>query len=614
MKGTKENLYDVKYILVTDVGSTTSKARFFQKKGDEYRYVISGEAPTTVEAPFEDVTVGVQNAIKEIEELTGHKILSEDEKRKIIMPRKSEKVGVDLYCTTSSAGGGLQMMVTGVVKVMTAESAERAALGAGAIIMDVLSTDDGYKEYERIKRLRSLRPDMILMAGGVDGGNVGHVMEMAEMIYAAEPKTRLGILYELPIVYAGNKQIRVQIKERLGEKFALKIVENVRPKLDIEETVGARNAVHELFMEHVMSHAPGYDKLMEWTDIPILPTPAAEGMMMQTLAKAHHTNVIGVGLGGATTNIYSIYNERFVRSVSANLGMSYSISNVLKQAGVENILRWVPFDVDEASLSNSLRNKMIRPTTLPETLRDLMIEHAVAREAIRLGFEHHKQLARALRGLKRERDVGSFFDQELIGLRTYIEMINIKMIAGTGGLLSHAPRRVQAALMLIDGFQPEGVTRLYVDSVFMMPHCGVLSTVLPKAALEIFEKDCLVNLGTIIAPAGTRREGEDAISLKIKMPNRKHVEETVPFGAIQRIPLEEGEKADIEIEPASGLDIGNGRGKSLEASIEGGVVGIITDARGRPLILPEDKDLKKEKLIDWFTSTKAYPNRLLKQR
>ena len=156
------NTEKINIILATDCGSTTSKARFFKKIGDEYRFVVSGEAPTTVEAPFEDVTLGVRNAVREVEELTGHKLLGS---QGIITPSKGNE-GADLYVTTSSAGGGLQMMVAGVVKTMTAESAERAALGAGAIVMDVIAVDDGRRPYEKIERIRYLRPDMILMAGG----------------------------------------------------------------------------------------------------------------------------------------------------------------------------------------------------------------------------------------------------------------------------------------------------------------------------------------------------------------------------------------------------------------------------------------------------------------
>jgi len=371
------------------------------------------------------------------------------------------------------------MMVTGLVASMTAESANRAALGAGSIVMDVMSVDDGRPVYERIRRIRSIRPDMILLAGGTDGGDRSHVLEFAEIIKSAKPAPRFGQQYQLPIVYAGNKDLRPQIKELCEGVFALDIVDNIRPVLEVENTEPARRAIHEQFMEHVMSHAPGYTRLMKWTDMDIMPTPAAEGLAMQLLSNNLKKNVIGVGLGGATTNIYSIFNDRFVRSVSANLGMSYSITNVMKEAGIKNIMRWLPFEMDDHDLRNRLMNKMIRPTTIPQTLEELVVEHSVAREALRLGLEHHKSIARDLKGVKRDtQDMTWIF--KTASAATYIDMLKIDAVAGTGGLLSHAPNRAQSMLILNDSFQPEGITWFFQDSVFMMPHLGLLSTVHQK--------------------------------------------------------------------------------------------------------------------------------------
>lgn len=126
---------EINTILATDCGSTTTKAILIEKVDGEYRLSVRGEAPTTVEAPFDDVTVGVLNAVMEVEELSGRKII--DENDLILRPAKDEKTGVDIYLSTSSAGGGLQMTVAGVVKSMSAESAQRAALGAGAIIIEL---------------------------------------------------------------------------------------------------------------------------------------------------------------------------------------------------------------------------------------------------------------------------------------------------------------------------------------------------------------------------------------------------------------------------------------------------------------------------------------------
>ena len=599
-----------KILLATDCGSTTTKARLFRKIGDGYRFVYAGEAPTTVEAPYEDVTLGVRNAVREVEELTGFELLDEEG---VKLRSSYEGGGVDVYVTTSSAGGGLQMMVFGATSSISSESAQRVALGAGAIVMDVISIRDKVPLYKKIERTRFLRPDMMLIAGGTDGGSITSPVQAAEILKAAEPKARFGGAFTLPVIFAGNKDAREDIKVTLGDKFALAITDNIRPQVELENADPARAKIQELFMEHVMSHAPGYDKLIKWTGVPIMPTPLAEGMIFQLLAKIRRVNVIGVGLGGATTNVYSIFDRKFVRTVSANLGMSYSICNVLKEAGAKNIIQWVPFDIDEDFLVDVLKNKMIRPTTIPQTLDELIIEHAVAREALRLGLWHHKFLARGLRGVARIRDISDIFTYKAY-LETYIDMIRIDIIGGTGGLISHAPRRVQSALIMIDGFQPEGVTELVQDSVFMFPHLGVLSTVYPDIAYEIFDKDALVRLGTCVAPRGVvKKKGERMLKMELKIPDGSVRTEILNSGEIKLIPIEVGEFVEAKISPSKNYDIGAGPGRTRTAKLRGGVVGIIIDGRGRPLTLPQDDAERKRTLINWFTALGVYPKKALKR-
>ena len=591
-------------ILATDCGSTTTKAILIEKMGEEYRLLVRGEAPTTVEAPFEDVTRGVLNAIREVEELADRKILDGE---KIIKPRQSEREGVDIYISTSSAGGGLQMMVAGVVKTMTAESAARAALGAGAIVMDTIASNDGRLPHQRVERIRKLRPDMILLSGGVDGGTISHVAELAELIAAADPQPRFGTGYRLPVIYAGNRDARRVIEKTLGEKTALEVVDNLRPVLEKENLQPARFKIHDLFMEHVMAHAPGYRKLMSWTDVPIMPTPGAVGLLIETISRQQNIDVIGVDIGGATTDVFSVFQGVFNRTVSANLGMSYSISNVLAEAGVENIVRWIPFEVDEADLRNRIRNKMIRPTTIPQTLRELQIEQAIAREALRLAFEQHKSMAVGLKGIQQERTISDTFAQTATGA-TLVDMLSLNLLVGSGGVLSHAPRRCQAALMLIDAFLPEGVTRLAVDSIFMMPQLGVLSTVHEEAAAEVFEKDCLIRLGTCIAPVGTGKQGAPCVRVKfLDCPAFSEAKE-VRFGEMVVFPLSEEKLTEVLIEPEKGFDVGAGKGKPLKTSVEGGVVGVIVDARGRnPFTLPDNPQDRIAKLREWIRALNVYP-------
>jgi uncharacterized protein (TIGR01319 family) len=583
---------EVRSILATDCGSTTTKAILIEKRGGEYRLVNRGEAPTTVEAPFDDVTIGVLNATRELEDLTGRQLIHDG---KILTPQLDEKRGVDLYLSTSSAGGGLQMMVMGVVRQMSAESAQRAALGAGAIIMDVIAIDDGRKDYQKIQRLRELRPDIVLLSGGTDGGTITHLVELAELLIAADPRPRFGTM-NLPVIFAGNKDARDEIRRLLGERFDLRIVDNLRPSLDRENLGPAREAIHELFLEHVMQQAPGYSKLMTWTSADIMSTPNAVGKIMVTIAEQRGINILGVDIGGATTDVFSVFGGNYTRTVSANLGMSYSICNVMLEAGIQNIRRWLPFDIEEYEVRNRLRNKMIRPTTIPQTYEDLLLEQAVAREALRLAFIHHKQLARGLKGVQQQRTIGEALEQTETG-KTLVQMMALDMIIGSGGVLSHAPKRAQAALMMMDAYQPEGVTMLAVDSIFMMPQLGVLSTVHPEAAAQVFDRDCLIRLGSCVAPVGQGKEGEPCLTIEY---NGKS--ETFRYGELRVLPLGVGETLQATLKPARGFDVGAGRGRPVEATLEGGVVGVVVDTRGRPLQLPADDTTRRRKLIDWMTA------------
>ena len=325
---------------------------------------------------------------------------------------------------------------------------------------------------------------------------------------------------------------------------------------------------------------------------------------MQTIARQLDINVVGVDIGGATTDVFSVFSEVFNRTVSANLGMSYSISNVLAEAGLGNILRWVPFDIEEADLRDRIKNKMIRPTTIPQLLEELQVEQAIAREALRLAFVQHRELAVGLKGVQTERTLSDVFDQNDEG-DSLVQMMDLDLLVGSGGVLSHAPGRAQSAAMLIDAFQPEGITRLAVDSIFMMPHLGVLSTVNERAATEVFERDCLIYLGTCVAPKGKGRPGEACMNFSLDLPSGKK-EGVLRVGDMHLFPLGDDEEARISLSPLRDWDLGNGPGQEVISTVCGGVVGVVIDGRGRPIQIAEDRDERLAQITAWQKTLKLY--------
>ena len=214
-------------------------------------------------------------------------------------------------------------------------------------------------------------------------------------------------------------------------------------------------------------------------------------------------------------------------------------------------------------------------------------------------------MAVGLKGVQQERTISDAFAQTMTG-ESLINLMTLNLIIGSGGTLSHAPRRNQAALMMVDAFLPEGITRLAVDSIFMMPHLGVLSTVHEQSATEVFNKDCLIPLGTCIAPVGEGKEGAHALKVSIAYDGKKE-DVSVKYRDIKLLPLKHGETARVTLHPAKGFDVGEGRGKTLEATVHGGTVGLVIDCRGRPFRLPDDKGKRMELLNTWYDAMNLYP-------
>jgi hypothetical protein len=124
--------------------------------------------------------------------------------------------------------------------------------------------------------------------------------------------------------------------------------------------------------------------------------------------------------------------------------------------------------------------------------------------------------------------------------------------------------------MMIDAFLPEGLTQLAVDSIFMAPQLGVLSTVHEQAATEVFERDCLIRLGAVLAPVGAGRPGQPCVTVEVASTGMAVVDRKVAFGELALLPLPKEGTARITVAPERGFDVGAGRGRMLTAEIPGG--------------------------------------------
>jgi len=573
--------------LILDVNSHQTKAAFIERTGDEYVVKGTNETPTTEDPPELDVTIGVKEAVRGLGQKLGREFW--------INGRPSS---AHRFLCSSSTSGGIYMNVAGLIRNISTESAQRAALGAGALLQDVFSYNDPQPRFKMIERMRRLKPEIFLLAGGTDGGAEIQVLSMAGLIEEADVKPRFGEGYKLPVVYAGNVDIRDEVSKVLPEdRYATRAVDNVRPLIETENLGPAREGIYDSYMEHVLVHSPGYDKLVEWVEGKIIPTQAAIGKILYAYAQERAVNLLAVDVGGATTDVYSVYDGVFNRSLNADIGLTYGIGNIMKEAGVENIIRWIPRDITERKVRNIVGNIMaLQPRSLSDEER--MVQQSAIREAIRLGLEQHRNYATRLKGVRLLRDLGMMFAQALEP-----SILNLKMtrvVIGRGSVFNDPENLAIAPLLLLDAIQPWGVTEIYVDVSSILPHTGMLLDINREAALQVMSKTCLRNLGTCIAAKGKAEEGIEALTVSMITSGGVSVEETLTYGELKTLPLGARESARIVASPTKKFDVGVGRGRSLETTFTGGEYGVIIDARGRPIEMP----IRKEALSVWTDSLK----------
>jgi len=580
-----QDYLSIESILAIDCGSTVTRALLIDKVDGQYRFVARGEAPSTVEPPWNDVMASVQQALTHLTEVARWQFL--DEQGRVIMPER-QGGGVDAVVAITSASEPLRIVLAGIMRDISLSSARRALATTYAVVEKVIAMDrreDSLLNDDiegQVRLIQELAPDAIVLVGGVDGGASRPVLQAAQAMSLA--CATLPEAQRPPILYAGNGDLRERVAEIVGAATTLRAVDNVHPSIELENPGPLQAEIEELYRERKLERLPGLGRLMGWSPVPVLPTATAFARTIQYLAQLDGINVLGVDLGGASATVAAMVDDQFDLAIRSDLGLSYNIANILEHVPIESILRWLPFEADPVEIQNTLHNSALRYRTVPQTRQDMLLAQAVAREILRLAVA----------------DVAPRWAEGRS--RLYPDLPpRFHLIVGGGGVLAAAPSYGQAALILLDALQPVGVAGLALDKVGLVAPLGAVAMVNPLAAAEVIGRDGLLNLGTVVAPVGSAREGDVALTFKIEYEDGRSLQVEVPYGSLEVIPLPVGHRAVLELRPTRRFDVGLGtKGEAGRTDVEGGISGIIIDARGRPLPLAHDPEQQREKMQRWL--------------
>lgn len=443
-------------VLVAEIGSTTTVINAFNGiKTSHPAFIGQGQAPTSVLDG--DVNIGLKSAIDNLKKTLGEKNIEYGE-----------------LLATSSAAGGLKMTVHGLVYDMTAKAAKEAALGAGAIIHMVTA---GKLRRTDIEKIKAIKPNIILIAGGLDYGERDTALDNAEKISEA--------LKGVPVIYAGNCENQDEIREIFKEqKDILYIVDNVYPKVDLLNVEPCRRVIQQVFEKHIV-HAPGMERVRDMVNGPIIPTPGAV-MEAARLLKEEIGDLMVLDVGGATTDVHSVTKDsdeiarillapepEAKRTVEGDLGVYVNARNVVERIGLGKLKLELGIDVDK--VLNEYK-------AIPETAEQVKLVERLTLEAALTAVHRHAGTVRRLYGETGRKSVAEGKD-----------LTQVKYIIGTGGALTRLPGRVDIMKQIaLSGrgseLLPTKEAEILVDSNYIMASLGVLSKRYPEAALKLMKE------------------------------------------------------------------------------------------------------------------------------
>jgi hypothetical protein len=560
--------------LMADVGHSNTRVTLYDLVEGNYRFVARGIAMSTIDSPWYDATFGLVQAIQQISKASGRALL--DVHGHLIQPVGTNGAGIDYFGAVTSAGDPMKVLVAGLLTDVSIASMRRAMETAYAMEVDCFSLDDTRDRVAQVEALLYQRPELILLTGGTDGGANRRLMNLANTIAIA-----LGILDETQrpmVVYAGNAVLQPQIKETLGKLTTLIMTENVRPDFDRETLGAAIGALADIYLDKVNSEIPGLGSIRDMSAMPLKTTAHSLAGITEYLAAAAQGRALCLDVGSSQMTIAIADQNRVDLLIQGNLGQGRPLGKLLTNGDLTEHLDWTFADTITQDIHDFINSRILRPSALPFTEDALRIEQSLLRQML----TQLKEDAAARWGWPGE------------------QTPPVRLLLLRGGSLANSARPQPVLLAVLDAFQPTGIFRVAADGYGVLPAMGLLAAENPRLVVQVLEWAALEDWGWVVVASGRSRPGEIVLRVQFESRVLDAMEVEVAAGALEVLPLPAGESVAMTLTPADNIDIGFGLGVSKKVRIEGGSIGLVIDARGRPLPVPSDAETRRNLRQRWL--------------
>lgn len=558
-------------ILAIDVGSCRTKGALFEVVEERYRFIARADTLTTLYWPIEDVSVGVRHVIGKIEQACGRAIMGSTAP---ILPRGQDGAGVDFFVTTTSVGGSLRLLVitSSASQASFSQLKTIADLSAAEVEVIVPAVSDavpGVRQGEISKALSRFKPHAIFVVAQGDSAPLEE--KLGQDIVEAISQTGCG---EISVRFLGESGVADAFAQGLRDSvdFRALCFSNLSGN---DGLLALQRELAELWAQTVVKRVPGFSLVTSWHNAPIEHSFFAFGNSVRFLSTYHKADVVAVDIGASSIGLFNIFEGSGRAKLSSKYGVGRNAIALLNgdSAGSDesgsvaypSIKRWMPMELPPDEIGSAILNKWARPWVTPETDREMFFERA-------LGVESVQRLRAELRGEQ------NFFKP----------LDNVGIVVGAGSLIANQSSFGRMALTVLDALEPAGVFQIVIDRDALFAQLGTTGRICPQAAAEVLVGDARLDLGTCLACTGEGRPGSKAVTVEMTRGDSTQKIE-VSLGKIGALPLASDQTASVVVKPSGGLDFGWGKGKPGKLTVRGGALGLIIDARGRPLLTKDSK-------------------------
>lgn len=566
------SLVDAESVLALDIGSVHTRALLFDVVDGQYRFIAAGAAPTTAAAPYHNVEQGVHQAIARLEEITGRSFYNTS--GQLSLPSQADGSGIDQVISLVSAGPDLRIVTIGLLETVSLESVNRLAAASFGQVVESIGLNDRRPMDEQIDAILKAQPNLILLAGGSDRGATRSIAKMVDIITLA--------LQVLPrdkrpaLVYAGNQVLAKRLKEVVSKVTEVHIAPNIRPSIDVEDLGPAQLTLSKVVTAARTEQVGGLSNLASMSTMPVTPAVEGLGRMVQFLSMTDGVakNVLGIDLGASYTSVATVSKAGLQQS-TFRLGTGSGLSAVMDTTHLPEVTRWLPMHMNEDVVRDYLWQRTLYPGMQPMTQDTLAIEQAMVRQALRA----------AMQGLQNAwTELPSSYD----------------LIIAGNSLLAHGSTPAQALLALLDGLQPVGISTVLLDTYGILSALGAIAPHNALLPVQVLESSALLNLAAVISPICDARYGTVIMKVKVEYDNGEQTVQEVRQGTLHVLPVRAGQVVKVHLDPQRRMILNpGGKEKTRSFKMVGGVCGVVIDARGRPLNLPNDDARRRDMLKKW---------------